>query len=445
MRIFRWLWRGPRLTDTHPTFLQSQQGRDYSLPFAISPAGSELGPLRTRNRTQHMSTATTETQQPTSNVPTAMRAAESLSPSRQSTSNLRVSEITALPTPQEMIAELPLDARTADVVERGRDEVRAVMDGVDDRLLVFVGPCSIHDPKAGLEYARRLVSQAEKHKEDLLIVMRAYFEKPRTTVGWKGLINDPRLDGTHDIATGLREARRFLQQVTALGLPAATEFLEPISPQYMADLVSWGAIGARTTESQIHRQLASGLSMPIGFKNGTDGDLQVAVDACGAAAAQAFLGIDGEGRAALVATAGNPDTHVILRGGRKGPNYSSADVEAASSKLAGKQLNPRLIVDASHANSGKSHHRQAEVALEIGAQLEDGGVSAQAIAGVMLESFLVGGAQDLNVVEHAAGRSELVYGQSVTDVCMEWDVSVSVLDQLAGSARKRRAANEGAK
>lgn len=360
----------------------------------------------------------------------------------RSTSNLRVSEFTPLPTPQELIAELHLDARVADVVERGRDEVRAIMDGVDDRLLVIVGPCSIHDPKAGLEYARLLVSQAEKHREDLLIVMRTYFEKPRTTVGWKGLINDPRLDGSHDMVTGLRTARHFLQQVTALGLPTATEFLEPISPQYMADLISWGAIGARTTESQIHRQLASGLSMPIGFKNGTDGDLQVAIDACGAAAAaQAFLGIDGDGRAALVSTAGNPDTHVILRGGRKGPNYSAADVGAASATLAGKQLNPRLIVDASHANSGKSHHRQAEVALEIGAQLEDGGTSAQAIAGVMLESFLMGGAQNLDVAEHAAGRAELVYGQSVTDACMEWDVSVSVLDQLAASARKRREAN----
>lgn len=382
-----------------------------------------------------MSTATAAT----SAEPSPRAAAQAGTPAAKTTSNLRVSEFTALPTPQELIAELPLDARVTDVVERGRDEVRAIMDGVDDRLLVIVGPCSIHDPKAGLEYARRLVSQAEKHKEDLLIVMRTYFEKPRTTVGWKGLINDPRLDGSHDMATGLRTARQFLQQVTALGLPTATEFLEPISPQYMADLISWGAIGARTTESQIHRQLASGLSMPIGFKNGTDGDLQVAIEACGAAAAaQAFLGIDGDGRAALVATAGNPDTHVILRGGRKGPNYSAADVESASDKLAGKGLNPRLIVDASHANSGKSHHRQAEVALEIGAQLEDGGPSADAIAGVMLESFLVGGAQNLDVTEHAAGRSELVYGQSVTDACMEWDVSVSVLDQLASSARKRR-------
>jgi 3-deoxy-7-phosphoheptulonate synthase len=359
----------------------------------------------------------------------------------KSTSNLRVSEFTPLPSPQKLIAELPMDTRVTDVVERGRDEVRAIMDGVDDRLLVIVGPCSIHDPKAGLEYARRLVSQAEKHRDDLLIVMRTYFEKPRTTVGWKGLINDPRLDGSHDMVTGLRTAREFLQQVTSLGLPTATEFLEPISPQYMADLISWGAIGARTTESQIHRQLASGLSMPIGFKNGTDGDLQVALDACGAAAAaQAFLGIDGDGRAALVATAGNPDTHVILRGGRKGPNYSAADVESASAKLAGMGLNPRLIVDASHANSGKSHHRQAEVALEIGAQLEDGGEAAQAIAGVMLESFLAGGAQNLDVTEHAAGRAELVYGQSVTDACMDWDVSVSVLDQLAASARKRRTA-----
>jgi 3-deoxy-7-phosphoheptulonate synthase len=363
---------------------------------------------------------------------------------QHSTSNLRVSEFTPLPTPQDLMAELPLEARLAEVVGRGRDEVRAVMDGVDDRLLVIVGPCSIHDPKAGLEYARRLVSQAEKHREDLLIVMRTYFEKPRTTVGWKGLINDPRLDGSHDIAAGLRAARAFLRQVTALGLPTATEFLEPISPQYVADLVAWGAIGARTTESQIHRQLASGLSMPIGFKNGTDGDLQVALDACSAAAAaQAFLGIDDDGRAALVATAGNPDTHVILRGGRKGPNYSAADVEAVSAKLAAKQLNPRLIVDASHANSGKNHHRQAEVALEIGAQLESAGAAAGAIAGVMLESFLVGGAQTLEVnaavnTVTGAGRDGLVYGQSVTDACMDWDVTASVLGQLAASARTRR-------
>jgi 3-deoxy-7-phosphoheptulonate synthase len=370
-----------------------------------------------------------------------------------STSNLRVSRFRPLPTPQELLAELPLTDRLAGVVARGRDEVRAVLDGVDDRLLVIVGPCSIHDPDAGLEYARRLAVQAERHRGELLVVMRTYFEKPRTTVGWKGLINDPFLDGSHDVPAGLRLARRFLLEVADLGLPTAMEFLEPISPQYMADLVSWGAIGARTTESQIHRQLASGLSMPIGFKNGTDGGLQVALDACAAsAAAQSFLGIDGEGRAALVSTAGNPDTHVILRGGSAGPNYSAGDVAAASAKLRQAGLNPRLIVDASHANSGKSHLRQAEVALELAAQVESPeraagagqpGPAAGAIAGIMLESFLVGGAQKLDPAERAGG-TPLVYGQSVTDACMEWDVTAGVLDQLALSVDRRRQASAAA-
>ncbi|NVM99773.1 3-deoxy-7-phosphoheptulonate synthase [Arthrobacter sp. SDTb3-6] len=356
-----------------------------------------------------------------------------------STANLRVSQFTALPSPAELQAELPLDAQAANVVERGRDQVRAVLDGVDDRLLVIVGPCSIHDPAAGLEYAHRLAAAAREHEEGLLVVMRAYFEKPRTTVGWKGLINDPLLDGSHDVATGLRMAREFLLGVARLGLPAGTEFLEPISPQYTADLIAWGAIGARTAESQIHRQLSSGLSMPVGFKNGTDGDLQVALDACQAAsAAQSFLGVDGDGRAALVGTSGNPDTHVILRGGRKGPNYAASDVEAAAAQAAGAGINPRLVVDASHANSGKSHHRQAEVALEIGAQLEGGGPSSQAIAGVMLESFLVGGAQKLDTGEVAAGTARLSYGQSVTDACMEWDVTADVLAKLAGASHARR-------
>jgi len=355
------------------------------------------------------------------------------------TANLRVSQFTALPSPAELAADLAMDAQVGNVVERGRDQVRAIMDGLDDRLLVIVGPCSIHDTEAGLDYARRLAAVAKDHEEDLLIVMRAYFEKPRTTVGWKGLINDPLLDGSHDVATGLAMARKFLLEVARLGLPTGTEFLEPISPQYTADLVSWGAIGARTTESQIHRQLSSGLSMPIGFKNGTDGDLQVALDACQAAsAAQSFLGIDGDGRASLVSTAGNQDTHMILRGGRKGPNYSAADVAVAAGQATKAGINPRLIVDASHANSGKSHHRQAEVALEIGAQLESGGASAAAIAGVMLESFLVGGAQKLDVDEVAAGTAELTYGQSVTDACMEWDVTTQVLETLARSTRARR-------
>ena len=257
------------------------------------------------------------------------------------------------------------------MVERGRSEVRAVLDGLDDRLLVIVGPCSIHDPVAGLEYARRLAVEADRHRDRLLVLMRTYFEKPRTTVGWKGLINDPHLDGTHDIATGLRTARRFLLDVTALGLPTATEFLEPISPQYTADLISWGAIGARTSESQIHRQLVSGLSMPVGFKNATDGDVKVALDGCSAAAAaQTFLGIDEDGRAALVSTAGNPDTHLVLRGGKSGPNYRAADVADASDRMRSGALNPRLVVDASHANSGKSHLRQAEVARELAEQIE---------------------------------------------------------------------------
>ena len=359
--------------------------------------------------------------------------------SASATGNLRVAEFTALPTPGEILSELPLTAAAEQTVTRGRDEVRAIMDGLDDRLLVIVGPCSIHDPEAGLDYARRLAAVARGLREDVLVVMRTYFEKPRTTVGWKGLINDPHLDGSHDIAGGLRAAREFLLGVLGLGLPTATEFLEPISPQYTADAIAWGAIGARTSESQIHRQLVSGLSMPVGFKNGTDGGLQVALDACGAAAArQAFLGIDDDGRAALVATAGNPDTHLILRGGSDGPNYGAEHVASASAKLSGAGLNPRLIVDASHANSGKDHHRQAEVALEVGAQLAAGGDAAEAVAGLMLESFLVGGAQSLDVADHAAGRTQLVYGQSVTDKCMDWAVTEQVLGELAGAVRARR-------
>ncbi|HEY8790742.1 MAG TPA: 3-deoxy-7-phosphoheptulonate synthase [Actinopolymorphaceae bacterium] len=352
---------------------------------------------------------------------------------RSTTSNLRVNRFEALPTPRDVIDELPLTAHHTAVVERGRSEVRAILDGLDDRLLVVVGPCSIHDPAAGLDYATRLARAADEHRGDLLVVMRTYFEKPRTTVGWKGLINDPHLDGSHDIATGLRIARWFLLDVADLGLPAGTEFLEPISPQYMADLVSWGAIGARTSESQIHRQLVSGLSMPVGFKNSTDGDLQAAMDGCASAgAAQAFLGIDDQGRAALVGTDGNPDTHLILRGGASGPNYSSCHVATASTQMRAAGLNPRLIVDASHGNSGKSHLRQAEVALELAAQVAAGGSQ---VAGVMLESFLVAGAQKLDVT---ALSTQLTYGQSVTDACMSWDVTAEVLGRLAQAVRTRR-------
>jgi len=352
---------------------------------------------------------------------------------RSTTSNLRVNRFDALPTPRDVVDELPLTSSRTAVVERGRSEVRAILDGLDDRLLVVVGPCSIHDPAAGLDYAVRLAQVADEHHGDLLVVMRTYFEKPRTTVGWKGLINDPHLDGSHDIATGLRTARRFLVDVADLGLPGGTEFLEPISPQYMADLISWGAIGARTSESQIHRQLVSGLSMPIGFKNSTDGDLQAAMDGCASAgAAQAFLGIDDQGRAALVGTDGNPDTHLILRGGTSGPNYSAPHVAAASEQMRAAGLNPRVIVDASHGNSGKSHLRQAEVALELADQVAAGG---SAVAGVMLESFLVAGAQKLDVT---ARSTPLTYGQSVTDACMGWDVTVDVLGALAHAVRARR-------
>ncbi|MBD7995662.1 3-deoxy-7-phosphoheptulonate synthase [Arthrobacter sp. Sa2CUA1] len=353
----------------------------------------------------------------------------------KSTSDLRVSEFRPLPAPADLRAELPLSDELAAAVSSSRDEIRAVLDGVDDRLLVIVGPCSIHDPDAGLDYARRLAEAAREHRQDLLVVLRAYFEKPRTTVGWKGLINDPHLDGSHDIAGGLHAARRFLLAAGELGLPTATEFLEPISPQYVADLVSWGAIGARTTESQIHRQLVSGLSMPVGFKNGTDGSLQIALDACAAASApQSFLGIDGGGRAAMVGTAGNPDTHLILRGGSSGPNYDAGHVAAASASLAAKGLNPRVIVDASHANSGKDHRRQAQVALELAAQVESGTTGADLVAGIMLESFLVGGAQ----AHDSASPGPLTYGQSITDACMDWDTSAGILAVLAGAARRRR-------
>jgi 3-deoxy-7-phosphoheptulonate synthase len=340
-----------------------------------------------------------------------------------------------LPAPDELLSRLPATGRQLRSIARAREEVRAVLDGVDDRLLVIVGPCSIHDPEAGLDYARRLAAEASRHRTDLLVVMRTYFEKPRTTVGWKGLINDPHLDGSHDVADGLETTRRFLLDIAELELPAGTEFLEPISPHYLSDLVSWGAIGARTTESQVHRQLVSGLPLPVGFKNGTDGGLQVALDACAAAAApQSYLGVDGSGRIALCESAGNPDTHVILRGGSAGPNYGPSHIADAVDRLSAADLNPRLIIDASHANSGKSHLRQAEVAAEIAGALDRTGGP---VAGVMLESFLVGGAQKLDATapSKAAG---LTYGQSVTDACMGWEATAAVLEQLAAGTRKRR-------
>jgi len=341
----------------------------------------------------------------------------------------RIERIEELVSPDALLAELPLGDDRESAVVRGRGEVGNVLDGSDDRVLVVVGPCSVHDPAAALDYAGRLAEQARKLSSDLLIAMRVYFEKPRTTTGWKGLINDPHLDGSLDVNTGLHVARRLLLEVLDYGLSVGTEFLDPITPQYIADAVSWGAIGARTTESQTHRQLASGLSMPVGFKNRTDGNVQVAVDAVRAAAApHAFAGIDDAGAPAILYTGGNPDGHVILRGGRGAPNHRAEGVAEALALLRAAGLTERLVIDASHDNSGKDPARQLIAAGEIADQIADGNA---AIAGVMLESFLVEGRQDL-------GDGELVYGQSITDPCLDWEATVSVLDQLASAARARR-------
>ncbi len=343
----------------------------------------------------------------------------------------RIARVSPLTTPADLLERLPLEPDLADVVLRGRATTTAILDGADDRLLVVVGPCSVHDPEAALEYARRLAEQSSRLGDDLFIAMRVYFEKPRTTTGWKGLINDPHLDGTGDVDAGVRAARELLLEVLRLGLPVGCEFLDPITPQYISDAVSWGAIGARTTESQIHRQLGSGLSMPVGFKNRTDGNVQVAVDAVRAAAAtHSFAGVDVSGIPAILHTTGNPDGHVILRGGSGEPNHGPASVHAALARLRKAGLAERLVVDASHDNSGKDHERQPAVAAQIGAQVARG---ESAIAGVMLESFLVAGRQD--IVEGV----ELTYGQSITDACMDWDATVGVLDGLAASVRARRA------
>lgn len=350
---------------------------------------------------------------------------------RQNTEDLRVQQIQPLPTPREINAELPLPDKAAELVAKSRKETQDVLRGDDDRLLVVVGPCSAHDPEAVLDYARRLSAASERLADDLLIVMRVYFEKPRTTTGWKGLINDPALDGSYDIPRGLRLARRVLLDVLDAGVPAGCEYLETTTPQYIADTVTYGAIGARTVESQVHRQLASGISMPIGLKNGSDGDVQVAVDACVAAsAAQTFLGVDADGRAAVVMTAGNPDGHVILRGGRKDPNYDAESVSSTVARLEKAGLPQRVVIDASHGNSRKDHVRQAEVAREVGGQIAAG---SRDIVGVMLESFIVEGNQK-------PAPSGLTYGQSVTDACMSWEVTDALLDDLAGSVRARRTA-----
>jgi 3-deoxy-7-phosphoheptulonate synthase len=363
-----------------------------------------------------------KSQSTTTQSPTAQK--------RLSTRNVRVTKIESLPLPRELADALPLGDGRAALVERSRDEIGAILRGDDDRLLVIVGPCSVHDPVAALDYARRLAPIAHAHRDELLIVMRVYFEKPRSTGGWKGLINDPHLDGTYRVAEGLHTARALLLDILDTGLPVGCEFLEPTSPQYIADAVSWGAIGARTTESQIHRQLASGLSMPIGFKNATDGNVQVAIDGCTVASRpQVFFGVDDDGVAAVVSTAGNDATHVILRGGRGAPNYGSADVAAAAGLLGAAGFNQRVVIDASHANSGKDHVRQAQVAREIAEQVAVG----EPVAGIMLESFIEAGSQELT----EGGLDALTYGLSITDACIGWDETVTLIDDFADASAAR--------
>ena len=343
----------------------------------------------------------------------------------------RIERVVPLVTPALFLHELPLTEERSEVVTRGRTEIAAILGGEDDRLLVVVGPCSVHDVDAALDYARNLAATAAEHGDELCIAMRVYFEKPRTTTGWKGLINDPHLDDSGDVNAGLRLARQLLLEVLGLGLYVGCEFLDPIIPQYISDTVSWGAIGARTAESQIHRQLGSGLSMPVGFKNRTDGDVQVAVDACRAAAApHAFAGVDLSGTPAILHTSGNPDCHVILRGGPAAPNHTPEAIAGALASLRGAGLPERLVVDCSHDNSGKDHTRQPAVAASVAAQVAAGN---RAINGAMLESFLVDGRQELT-------DAELVYGRSITDKCMSWETTVDVLGELAAAVRTRRGA-----
>jgi 3-deoxy-7-phosphoheptulonate synthase len=347
------------------------------------------------------------------------------------TDDLRINEIRELSTPQEIMREIPRTLTATRVVTAARNAIHAILNGTDDRLLVIVGPCSIHDPVAAVDYAARLAALREQLSDRLEIVMRVYFEKPRTTVGWKGLINDPGLDGSFDINKGLRLARNVLSAVNNLGLPAGTEFLDLTTPQYIADLVAWAAIGARTTESQIHRELASGLSCPVGFKNGTDGNVRIAAEAVKSAShPHHFMAVTKGGRSAIAATSGNEDCHAILRGGSR-PNYDQASVVAASAELVRAGVAPRLMIDTSHANSGKKPENQPQVVADIARQLSDG---EPRIVGVMIESNLVAGRQDVGP------GTALTYGQSITDGCIDWQTTVPALNLLADAVVARRQA-----
>jgi 3-deoxy-7-phosphoheptulonate synthase len=350
------------------------------------------------------------------------------------TDDLRIREIKELSTPDEVMGEIPRTLTATGIVMAARNAIHAILGGADDRLLVVVGPCSIHDPLAAVEYAERLVTLREQLADRLEIVMRVYFEKPRTTVGWKGLINDPNLDGSFDINKGLRLARNLLAAINNLGLPAGTEFLDMTTPQYIADLVAWAAIGARTTESQIHRELASGLSCPVGFKNGTDGDVRIAAEAVKSAShPHHFMAVTKGGRSAIAATAGNEDCHIILRGGRK-PNFDAESVEAASGELSQAGVGQRIMIDASHANSGKKPEHQPLVVANVARQIAGG---EQRIMGAMIESNLVAGRQDVSP------GVRLTYGQSITDGCIDWDTTETVLRQLADAVAARRNVRRG--
>jgi 3-deoxy-7-phosphoheptulonate synthase len=349
---------------------------------------------------------------------------------RPPTSDLRIRTAKALVAPAVLEDAIPLDGAGSEMIGRARKEIASIMSGKDDRLLVVVGPCSIHDPSAAVEFASLLQVAAARHSRELLVAMRVYFEKPRTVVGWKGLINDPDLDGTYDINKGLRMARRLMADITGLGLPIATEFLDTTLGQYFADLVSWGAIGARTVESQVHRELASGLSMPVGFKNRTDGDVQVAVDAIRSARhPHWFPSLTRDGVPACMQTTGNEDTHLVLRGGAGGPNYSEKDVRAATALLSKNGLPPFVMVDCSHANSGKDPARQSDIAAELASRISAGDRS---VAAVMIESNILGGSQDYRAVP-------LVRGRSVTDACLSWDDTLPLVERLAGAVAARRA------
>ncbi len=351
------------------------------------------------------------------------------------TDDQRIKDVTPLPPPEHLIRFFPIAGTPAEaLIGDTRNAIRRIMQKKDHRLLVIMGPCSIHDPVAAVEYAKKLKLQREKYKDTLEIVMRVYFEKPRTTVGWKGLINDPYLDETYRIDEGLRIARQLLLEINRAGMPAGSEFLDVISPQYIGDLISWGAIGARTTESQVHRELASGLSAPIGFKNGTDGNIKIAIDAIQAAARpHHFLSIHKNGQVAIVETGGNTDCHVILRGG-KAPNYDATHVAAACREIEAAKLDCTLMVDCSHANSSKQHERQVDVARDVAAQMKSG---SRCIFGVMVESHLHAGAQKFSAGKDDPGQLE--YGKSITDACLGWEHSLEVLEVLSDAVKARAA------